>query len=100
MNTEFYIIVSILMVSIGLGSVLGRKNIFAIIQAIVTCFLGVLILVQALSRVSNTASDSLMFSFCLVLLMLLYVVIGCAIGYRRFFSTNVTSITEKNQLRH
>jgi hypothetical protein len=44
--------------------------------------------------------EGIVFGFCAIIVVLLNVIIGCSLAYRRFMASGVKNISEGNQLRN
>lgn len=100
MPTEHYLILSAALVGIGVGSALYRRNIISIVMSIVTAGTGAVIAMVALDAPSNANKDGMLFALCISAVLLIYIVMGCSLAYRRFMSSGVTDIDDGNKLRH
>lgn len=101
MHIEIYLLLSSALVGIGIGSALSRKNMISIVMSIVTAGAGAMIAMATLGRGDSQAhDDGLLFSMVLGAVLLVMVVLGCALSYRRFMSSGTANIGDGNQLRH
>lgn len=98
MQSKIYLILSIFLVTVGIGSALSRRNLIAVTMAICTAQIGVLVFLALLSA-ADQKSDVLCFAFCLAFVTIEQIVVGSVLGYRRFVSANTREIVRKNQLR-
>jgi len=100
MQAEYYLILSAALVGIGIGSALSRRNIISIVMSITTAGLGALVAMASLDRQLANANDGMLFALCLGAVLLIFIVLGCALAYRRFMATGTTNIGDGNELRH
>lgn len=100
MQTEVYLILSSLLAGIGIGSALSRRNIISLVMAIITAGSGAMIAMATLDHLDNKTSDGMLFALVLSAVLLVLMVLGCALAYRRFMSTGTTNISDANELRH
>lgn len=100
MQIEVYLILSALLLGLGIGSALSRRNMISIIMAITTAGTGALIAMATLAHESDKQNDGLLFALVLGAVLLILIVMGCALTYRRFMSSGTTNIGDGNELRH
>lgn len=100
MPIEHYLILSAALLGIGVGAALYRGNIISIVMSITTAGAGALIAMATLDGTSETAKDGTLFALCMGAILLVYIVLGCTLAYRRFMSSGATNIGEENKLRH
>ena len=100
MQIEVYLALAAILVGLGLGSAISRRNIIAIVMAIVTAGSGALIAMATIGRESEAKNDGLLFALVLGAVLLVLMVLGCALAYRRYISAGTTNIGDGNRLRH
>ena len=100
MPIEIYLILAATLVGIGIGSALSRRNIIAIVMSITTAGAGALIAMATLGHDTDKQNDGLLFALVLGAVLMVLMVLGCALAYRRFMSTGTTNIGDRNELRH
>lgn len=100
MQVEHYLILSAALVGIGVGSALYRNNIISIVMSVTTSGLGALVAMAALDNNPSAQKDGMLFALCIGAVLLIYIVMGCSLAYRRYMSSGATNIGEANQLRH
>jgi NADH:ubiquinone oxidoreductase subunit K len=100
MQVEVYLVLSATLVGIGLGSALSRRNIISIVMSIITAGMGALIAMATLGHGDAKNNDGMLFAMVLGAVLLVSMVLGCALAYRRFMSTGTTNISDANELRH
>ncbi len=100
MQIEVYLVLAATLVGIGLGSALSRRNIIAIVMSITTAGTGALIAMATLGHGADKQNDGMLFALVLGAVLLVLMVLGCALAYRRFMATGNTNIGDGNQLRH
>ena len=98
MHAELHLVVAAALVGLGIGSALSRRNIIAIIMAIVTSGSGAILAMAALSH--RGGGDALLFALVLGAVLLALVATGCALAYRRHLSQETAEIDAGNELRH
>lgn len=101
MRIEVYLVLAAAMVGIGVGTALSRRNMISIIMSIITAGSGAMIAMATLGHGSDQEkNDGMLFAMVLGAILLVLMVVGCALAYRRFMSTGTTNIGDGNQLRH
>jgi NADH:ubiquinone oxidoreductase subunit K len=100
MQIEFYLALAATLVGVGIGSALSRRNILAVVMSIVIAGTGAVIAMSTFDFRAGRYSDGMLFALCLGIILLVFVVLGCVLAYRRFCANGTTSISERNQLRH
>lgn len=100
MQIKIYLILAAALVGIGIGSALSKRNMISLIMAITTAGTGALIAMATLGYENEKQNDGLLFALVLGASLLILIVMGCALAYRRFMSNGTTNIGDGNQLRH
>lgn len=101
MPVEFYVVLAVIMLGIGAGTVLSRRNLVSAIFGLVTCGLGAVVAMAAFNAGRpNEGTDGMLFALCIAVVLMVFVVLGCALMYRRHLSEGTTDVTEGNRLRH
>lgn len=100
MPIEVYLVLSATLVGIGLGSALSRRNILSIVMSIVTAGAGALIAMATLGHDAESQNDGMLFALVLGAVLLVLMVLGCSLAYRRFMASGTTNIGDGNRLRH
>lgn len=100
MRIEYYLVLAATLVGIGIGSALSRSNLISIVMSIVTAGAGAVIAMAAFERQTPKNDDAKLFALCLGATLMIMIVLGCALAYRRFMASSTTDISDGNQLRH
>jgi NADH:ubiquinone oxidoreductase subunit K len=104
MPIEFYLVLSAALVGIGIGAALSRRNLIAIVMALTTSGLGALVAMAALNQYNGNqgdgSKDGMLFAFCIGAILLVQIVLGCVLTYRRYIASGATNVDDGNELRY
>jgi NADH:ubiquinone oxidoreductase subunit K len=101
MQIEIYVILAAVLIGIGVGSALSRRNIISVVMAVATAGAGTLIAMATVGRESEAQqNDGMLFALVLGAVILVTIVLGCALAYRRYVSAKVTDVGAGNRLRY